>query len=116
MSRTWHRLLQIVLGSPEPWEIHAETVASSFFLRGLAQNVTMVGFLGMSTFWMSKRLLTVRLVDDTSLWPELSYVALAVSSCDLNYRGLPILPLLAHTRRPLHLPTHLHRLLRHLGI
>jgi hypothetical protein len=46
MSRSWHRLLQIVVGYPQPWEDHAENVATSFYVRGLAQNVTMVGFLG----------------------------------------------------------------------
>jgi hypothetical protein len=46
MSKSWHRLLQIVVGYPQPWEDHADNVATSFYVRGLAQNVTMVGFLG----------------------------------------------------------------------
>lgn len=49
MSKTWHRLLQILVGYPQPWEDHAENVATSFYVRGLAQNVTMVGFLGESS-------------------------------------------------------------------
>ncbi|KAK8854635.1 hypothetical protein IAR55_003374 [Kwoniella newhampshirensis] len=49
MSRPYHRLLQIVIGYPSPWEEHVENVATSFYCRGLAQNVTMVGFLG----WLS---------------------------------------------------------------
>ncbi|WWD19224.1 hypothetical protein CI109_103682 [Kwoniella shandongensis] len=49
MSRPYHRILQIVLGYPSPWEEHVENVATSFYCRGLAQNVTMVGFLGWLT-------------------------------------------------------------------
>ncbi|WWC90532.1 uncharacterized protein L201_005468 [Kwoniella dendrophila CBS 6074] len=49
MSHTYHRLLQILIGYPTPWEEHVENVATSFYCRGLAQNVTMVGFLG----WLS---------------------------------------------------------------
>lgn len=49
MSRPWHRLLQIVIGCPNSWEEHVENVAMGFYCRGLAQNVTMVGFLG----WLS---------------------------------------------------------------
>ncbi|KAK6910838.1 hypothetical protein I203_104872 [Kwoniella mangroviensis CBS 8507] len=49
MSHTYHRLLQLLVGYPTPWEEHVENVATSFYCRGLAQNVTMVGFLG----WLS---------------------------------------------------------------
>ncbi|WVO14517.1 hypothetical protein L204_102152 [Cryptococcus depauperatus] len=49
MSHPWHRILQVVVGYPKSWEEHAESVAMGFFCRGLAQNVTMVGFLG----WLS---------------------------------------------------------------
>ncbi|KAL0247374.1 hypothetical protein I308_104410 [Cryptococcus tetragattii IND107] len=49
MSRPWHRLLKIVMGYPNPWEEHVDNVAMGFYCRGLAQNVTMVGFLG----WIS---------------------------------------------------------------
>ncbi|WVW85434.1 hypothetical protein I302_107472 [Kwoniella bestiolae CBS 10118] len=49
MSHTYHRLLQVLVGYPTPWEEHVENVATSFYCRGLAQNVTMVGFLG----WLS---------------------------------------------------------------
>jgi hypothetical protein len=46
MSGLWHRLLQLVIGYPVPWEEHADNVATAFYCRGLAQNITMVGFLG----------------------------------------------------------------------
>ena len=46
MTRLYHRSLQILIGYPSTWEDHAENVASSFYCRGLAQNVTMLGFLG----------------------------------------------------------------------
>lgn len=46
MSKTWHRALQLVIGYPTPWEEHADNVATAFYCRGLAQNITMVGFLG----------------------------------------------------------------------
>ena len=49
MTRLYHRSLQILIGYPSTWEDHAENVASSFYCRGLAQNVTMLGFLGEST-------------------------------------------------------------------
>lgn len=76
MSRPWHRLLQIVIGCPNPWEEHVENVAMGFYCRGLAQNVTMVGFLGRSSF-LSATLLRetderkCRMVIDTPLWPQL---------------------------------------------
>lgn len=40
--------MQLVIGYPVPWEEHADNVATAFYCRGLAQNVTMVGFLGES--------------------------------------------------------------------
>jgi hypothetical protein len=46
MSSLWHKLLQLVIGYPLPWEEHADNVATAFYCRGLAQNITMVGFLG----------------------------------------------------------------------
>ena len=46
MTKQWHRLLQIIIGYPQTWEDHVNNVATTFFCRGLAQNVTMVGFLG----------------------------------------------------------------------
>ncbi|WVQ72023.1 hypothetical protein IAR50_001567 [Cryptococcus sp. DSM 104548] len=49
MSRPWHKMLQVLVGYPNPWEDHVESVAMGFFCRGLAQNVTMAGFLG----WLS---------------------------------------------------------------
>lgn len=53
MSGLWHRLLQLVIGYPVPWEEHADNVATAFYCRGLAQNITMVGFLGESFFWLT---------------------------------------------------------------
>jgi hypothetical protein len=49
MSKTWFRALQIVIGYPITWEEHADSTATAFYCRGLAQNVTMVGFLGWLT-------------------------------------------------------------------
>jgi hypothetical protein len=46
MSGLWHKLLQLVIGYPLGWEEHADSVATAFYCRGLAQNITMVGFLG----------------------------------------------------------------------
>lgn len=46
MSHTWYRALQIIIGYPISWEEHADSTATAFYCRGLAQNVTMVGFLG----------------------------------------------------------------------
>ena len=48
MSGLWHKLLQLVIGYPLGWEEHADSVATAFYCRGLAQNITMVGFLGKS--------------------------------------------------------------------
>jgi spore coat protein U-like protein len=39
-------MLQFFVGYSQPWNEHAEAVAVSFYTRGLAQNITMVGFLG----------------------------------------------------------------------
>ena len=30
-------------------------------------------------------------------------------------RGIPVLPVLTHARGPIHLPTHIHRIMRYLG-
>ena len=49
MSKVWYRLLQLVIGYPVPLEEHIDNVATAFYCRGLAQNITMVGFLG----WLS---------------------------------------------------------------
>jgi hypothetical protein len=57
-----------------------DNVATSFYLRGLAQNVTMVGFLG-EWLWLLgfQSALTCadkdRLADDPSLWAQLALVA-----------------------------------------
>jgi hypothetical protein len=49
LTPLWHRMLQFFVGYSQPWNEHAEAVAVSFYTRGLAQNITMVGFLG----WLS---------------------------------------------------------------
>ncbi|RXK36320.1 hypothetical protein M231_06405 [Tremella mesenterica] len=49
MTKQYHRLLQIFIGYPQSWEEHSDSLATTFYCRGLAQNVTMVGFLG----WLS---------------------------------------------------------------
>lgn len=49
MTKLFHRALQIIIGYPQSYEDHVDTVATTFYCRGLAQNVTMLGFLG----WLS---------------------------------------------------------------
>lgn len=49
MTKLFHRALQIIVGYPQSYEDHVDTVATTFYCRGLAQNVTMLGFLG----WLS---------------------------------------------------------------
>lgn len=46
MTKIWYRLLQFIIGYPHSYEDHVDNIATAFYLRGLAQNVTMVGFLG----------------------------------------------------------------------
>lgn len=46
MTQLWYRALQVLVGYNPSWAEHADNVAVSFYTRGLAQNVTMVGFLG----------------------------------------------------------------------
>lgn len=53
MSRLWYKALQLVIGYPIPWEEHADNVATAFYCRGLAQNITMVGFLGKLTWFIT---------------------------------------------------------------
>ena len=84
MTRLWHRLLQIVVGYPNSWEDHVDNIATTFYLRGLAQNITMVGFLGKrdSTFRLSVRLLTCpcpsRLAVDIAFWSQFSWFWLTI--------------------------------------
>jgi hypothetical protein len=49
MTSLYHRTLQILVGYPLTWTEHVDTVAVTFYCRGLAQNTTMIGFLG----WLS---------------------------------------------------------------
>ncbi|KAK1927284.1 hypothetical protein DB88DRAFT_477474 [Papiliotrema laurentii] len=49
MTRQWHGLLQLLIGYPQPYEEHVDNIATTFYCRSLAQNVTMVGFLGWLT-------------------------------------------------------------------
>lgn len=46
MTRRWHRVLQLVVGASDSWGEHADSVAVGFYCRALAQNTTMVSFLG----------------------------------------------------------------------
>ncbi|RSH81884.1 uncharacterized protein EHS24_008080 [Apiotrichum porosum] len=49
MTKPWYKMLQIVVGYSQPFNDHLDNVAVSFYCRSLAQNTTMVGFLG----WLS---------------------------------------------------------------
>lgn len=46
MTQLWYKALQVLIGYNQTWSDHADNVAVSFYTRGLAQNITMVGFLG----------------------------------------------------------------------
>ncbi|TKY85780.1 hypothetical protein EX895_005320 [Sporisorium graminicola] len=49
MSRLCHRIVQYFNPSPRSWEEYVESVGLAFYLRNLAQNTTMLAFLG----WVS---------------------------------------------------------------
>ncbi|KAI5481736.1 hypothetical protein MNV49_000013 [Pseudohyphozyma bogoriensis] len=49
MSKTFHRLLVWAVGYNKEWEEHAEGICTLLYLRNLAENVTMVAFLGWLT-------------------------------------------------------------------
>lgn len=49
MSSLSHRLLQYFNPSPRSWEEYVESIGLAFYLRNLAQNTTMLAFLG----WVS---------------------------------------------------------------
>uniref|UniRef100_V5ERJ1 Uncharacterized protein n=1 Tax=Kalmanozyma brasiliensis (strain GHG001) TaxID=1365824 RepID=V5ERJ1_KALBG len=49
MSKTCHRVVQYFNPSPRSWEEYVESVGLAFYLRNLAQNTTMLAFLG----WVS---------------------------------------------------------------
>lgn len=49
MSRLCHRVVQYFNPSPRSWEEYVESVGLAFYLRNLAQNTTMLAFLG----WVS---------------------------------------------------------------
>lgn len=130
MSRPWHRLLQIIIGYPNPWEEHVENVAMGFYCRGLAQNVTMVGFLGKffififhgCTLW--ERLMSgYRMVIDTPLWPQLpwdsSFFMFRRSTETENIliiRAVPLFPIPPYPRRSIYFSNDLYRFMRHLGM
>lgn len=47
---TWcHRLISYFTPDPKSWEEYVESVGTSFYLRNLAQNTSMLAFLG----WLS---------------------------------------------------------------
>ena len=46
MTKTWHRLLQVLIGYGKTYEEHLDAQAITFYVRGVAQNVTILGFLG----------------------------------------------------------------------
>jgi hypothetical protein len=75
MTRIWHKTLQLVIGFPQPWEDHVDNIATSFYVRGLAQNISMLGFLGQlsSSLESWPKADPYRLVNDIALWTELSY-------------------------------------------
>jgi len=116
MTRQWHRLLQIVIGYPQPYDDHVDNVATTFFCRSLAQNVTMVGFLGeRHTCPPRDAKLTDRLADYTPLWAELSWVIALEAKTGSDRRYLPLLPLLTESGRSLYVPLDVHRFLLDLG-
>ncbi len=45
-TRLWHRMLVVVLGYDKTYEEHTDIMAIGFYVRGVAQNVTALGFLG----------------------------------------------------------------------
>ncbi|GAA6063902.1 hypothetical protein JCM10212_002434 [Sporobolomyces blumeae] len=52
MSKTFHRVLQLTVGTPMDWAEYSHSVATKltvFYLRNLSENVTMVAFLGWVT-------------------------------------------------------------------
>jgi len=72
MTRQWYRLLQIVIGYPQPYDDHVDNVATTFFCRSLAQNVTMVGFLGELGYVLGCTELTRRLAVYTAFRAKFS--------------------------------------------
>lgn len=46
MTKGWHRVLQLVIGTSDTWQEHVDSVAVGFYCRSLAQNTTMLSFLG----------------------------------------------------------------------
>jgi hypothetical protein len=51
VTRIWYKTLQIVIGYGKSYEEHLDAQAITFYVRGVAQNVTILGFLG--GFWMA---------------------------------------------------------------
>jgi hypothetical protein len=46
VTRIWYKTLQIVIGYGKSYEEHLDAQAITFYVRGVAQNVTILGFLG----------------------------------------------------------------------
>ena len=113
MSGLWHKLLQLVIGYPLGWEEHADSVATAFYCRGLAQNITMVGFLGKS----------MRMIKDaTECLGWLSILHLGPNARTsippyylLMFRGVSFLPIYTYSRWSLHIPSYFHRFMCDMG-
>ncbi|KIS69327.1 uncharacterized protein UMAG_02668 [Mycosarcoma maydis] len=65
MSRLCHRIVQYFNPSPRSWEEYVESVGLAFYLRNLAQNTTMLAFLG----WVS----ILHFGSNQSLYPFFAY-------------------------------------------
>lgn len=48
-TKTYHKLLQLFTGYGKTYQQHVEAQALAFYVRGVAQNVTVFGFLGWLT-------------------------------------------------------------------
>ncbi|GAC93539.1 hypothetical protein PHSY_001104 [Pseudozyma hubeiensis SY62] len=65
MSRLCHRVVQYFNPSPRSWEEYVESIGLAFYLRNLAQNTTMLAFLG----WVS----ILHFGSNQSLYPFFAY-------------------------------------------
>ncbi|KAK4686249.1 hypothetical protein P7C73_g3888, partial [Tremellales sp. Uapishka_1] len=80
MTKLWHKGLQLVIGYPQPWEEHADTVAVGFYVRGLAQNVTMLGFLARQVMRSAFKVDVSQVgLDEMREYPELGWASVHVS-------------------------------------
>lgn len=48
-TQLWHKALTLFIGYGKSYEEHVEAQAMTFYVRGVAQNVTILGFLGGSS-------------------------------------------------------------------